>query len=230
MQALTILPDTRGRDALLQQEVLQELRWDTRVAETEVGVSVEEGVVTLTGTVGSYGKKLAAGEAAHRVPGVWDVANDLQVKVPGLGTPTDAEVALAVRTRLRRDAFLPHEQVQTTVSDGWITLEGTVTLGGQREDAERVVSHLAGVRGVTNHLRVVTPQVDPRDLHRAIREALDRRSWRAAERIEVRVREGVVTLTGHVQSWQEQRALLGAVSHMPGVQAVEDDLHLDVGG
>jgi osmotically-inducible protein OsmY len=61
----------------------QELKWDTRVNEAEIGVSVTRGVVTLTGTVGSWGRKMAAQDAAHRVNGVLDVANDIRVKPAG---------------------------------------------------------------------------------------------------------------------------------------------------
>lgn len=66
-------------DSEIQQAVLRELKWDTRVEETDVGVEVNAGVVTLTGTVSSWAKRMAAQEAAHRVGGVLDVANDVDV-------------------------------------------------------------------------------------------------------------------------------------------------------
>src|SRR5512143_1737873 len=93
-------------DSEIQQEVLRELKWDTRVEETEVGVTVERGIVTLTGTLASYGKKLAAQEAAHRVFGVLDVANDIQVRVTGSTGRTDAEIAHAVRNALEWDIWI----------------------------------------------------------------------------------------------------------------------------
>ena len=74
-------------DDQIKQEVEQELRWDTRVEGNEIGVAVSRGVVALTGVVSSYAKKVAAQEAAHRVFGVLDVANDMQVKLPGKSCP-----------------------------------------------------------------------------------------------------------------------------------------------
>ena len=142
------------RDAAIQQDVLRELRWDTRVEETDVGVEVDKGIVTLTGTVSSYTKKLAAQEAAHRVRGVLDVVNDITVKIPSVGARTDTEVAQAVRRALEWDPLIPEERIRTTVSNGWVILEGEVERGSQREDAEHAVRHLEGVHGVTNKITV----------------------------------------------------------------------------
>lgn len=139
-------------DSQIQQEVLRELKWDTRVEETEVGVTVERGIVTLTGTLASYGKKLAAQEAAHRVFGVLDVANDIQVRVPGNMARTDAEIAQALRSALEWDVWVDQERIKSTVSNGWVTLEGDVGLFREREDVERVVRRLTGVRGLTNKI------------------------------------------------------------------------------
>ena len=111
-------------DKHIHQDVLRELRWDSRVEETEVGVEVDQGVVTLTGTVASYAKKLAAQDAAHRVTGVLDVANDIRVRMPGSPGHTDTEIAQAVRHALKWDALVPHTRIMSTVEDGWVTLEG----------------------------------------------------------------------------------------------------------
>lgn len=116
-------------DAKIHEDVIRELKWDTRVDETDVGVEVDKGVVTLTGTVSSYAKSRAAREAAHRVAGVLDVANDILVHVPGGFSRTDTEIAQAVRNALQWDAHVPHERIETTVSVGWVTLEGTVASG-----------------------------------------------------------------------------------------------------
>jgi osmotically-inducible protein OsmY len=76
-------PTPAKSDAEIQRDVLRELAWDPRVEQAEIGVEVRHGVVTLSGTVSSWGKRVAAEEAAHRVAGVLDVANEVQVKVPG---------------------------------------------------------------------------------------------------------------------------------------------------
>jgi osmotically-inducible protein OsmY len=211
-------------DAMIQQEVLLELKWDTRVDESEIGVAVEKGVVTLKGTVSNYARKLAAQEAAHRVAGVLDVANDIQVRVPGSLTHSDTDIAQAVRRALEWDVWVPDEQIRSTVSGGWVTLEGAVELLRERNDAERAVRHLAGVRGVTNKIVVAAPSIKPDDVRDVIEEALERRAERQADRIQVAVSEGNVILSGRVRSWEEKRAILGAVSHARGVSEVTDRL------
>ncbi len=219
-----MLVATVKTDRQVQQEVLRELRWDSRVDETEVGVEVDKGVVTLTGTVDSYAKKLAAREAAHRVVGVLDVADDIRVKSPGGRDGTDTEIARAVRTTLEWDAFVPDQKIRSTVTDGFVTLEGEVATLREKEDAEAAVHNLARVKGVRNRLFVAAVQADPVKLRESIEEALERRAEREAERIRVRVGDGTVVLEGRVRTWPEKQAILGAVSHAPGVRDVKDKL------
>ena len=216
-------------DFQIQQEVLLEIKWDSRVEATKVGVTADRGVVTLTGTVGSFAEKLAAQEAAHRVPGVLDVANDLQVKVAEGAARTDTEIAQAVRRALEWDALVPGQSIQSTVSDGWVTLAGSVAYLRQGQDALRAVRNLAGVRGVTNQLRVVPPTLRPGDVQRLIEQALERQALREADRIEISVTDGEVDLSGRVRTWAERRAILGAVSHAPGVQTVNCRISVDPG-
>jgi osmotically-inducible protein OsmY len=217
----------RKSDSEIQNQVLQELKWDTRVEETEVGVQVDKGVVTLTGNVSSYAKKLAAQEAAHRVAGVLDVANDTQVKIPGGLIRTDTEVAQAVRRALEWDVMIPEQRIQSTVVEGWITLEGTVDFLRERQDAERTVRNLTGVRGVNNKIVVKAPSPKPTQVRQRIEEALERNAEREAKRIQVEVSDGAVTLSGNVRSWLEAEAVVGAVSHAPGVQKVTDHLRIN---
>ena len=189
-------------DAQIQQDVLKELDWDPRVEETEVGVSVQHGVVTLSGTVTSWAKRMAAQEAAHRVAGVLDVANDIVVKVPGGLGRSDTEIAHAVRNALEWDVFVPDQDIQSTVSNGWVTLTGMVETVSEREDAARAVRNLVGVRGVDNQITVRQLRVAPERIRAAIEEALERRAEREARRIDVTVSpDGEVTLAGHVRSW-----------------------------
>ncbi|HKX26714.1 MAG TPA: BON domain-containing protein [Blastocatellia bacterium] len=207
-------------------EVLFQLGWDSRVKQTEVVVTVAKGVVTLTGVVDSYAKKLAAQEATHRARGVLDVANEIEVVVPGCFRRTDSEIALATRQALEWDVLVPSDHIHSTVTDGWVRLEGQVEYYSERIDAERAIANLAGVRGVTNRL-AVRSRVEPERVKFLIEDVLERRADREADRIRVRVDEGAVTLTGAVNSWEEKRAILGAVSHAPGVTAVNDHLFID---
>ena len=123
--------------------------------------------------------------------------------------------------------WVPEERIKSTVSNGCVILEGEVNLLREREDAERAIRRLAGVRAVTNKIDVKPSKVAADDLREAIEAALDRRAEREARRIRVEVRDGKVTLSGRVRSWAEKRAILGTVSHAPGVRAVEENLFVD---
>lgn len=211
-------------DPEIHRDVLEELTWDPRVDETDVGVEVDGGVVTLTGTVTSWAKRQAAQEAARRVAGVLDVANDIVVKTPGGLTRTDTEIAQAVRRTLQWDVFVPDQQIGSTVTNGCVTLDGTVDRLIERDDAERAVRNLAGVTTVINKITVREPSELDEKIERAIARALERRAERHARQIRVAVRDGVATLSGTVTSWSERRALLGAVKATRGVVAVKDEL------
>jgi len=213
-------------DEELQSEVRFQLGWDSRVKQTEVGVTVHKGVVTLTGAVDSYAEKLAAQAAAHRVPGAVDVVNKIEVRIPGNLQHSDEEIAQAVRHALEWNVLVPANEIYSTVSEGWVTLMGEVEYYRERVDVERAVSNLAGVRGVTNSVRVCMP-VEPERIKFLIEDVLERRADREACRIRVKVEGGEVTLTGAVNSWDEKKAILGAISHTPGVGALHDHLFID---
>ena len=219
-------PATKS-DAQIQQEVLRELKWDSRVEETEIGVIVDDGIVTLTGNVGSYAKKLAALEATHRVVGVLDIADEIKVVVLGSRPRSDTEIAQAVRHALEWDAMVKDDRIRSTVSNGWVFLEGTAESLYEREDVERAVRRLAGVRGVTDQIIVTGPTINSGVVQKLIEEALERRADRIAHHIKVSVSDGDVRLEGRVRSWAEKRAVLGVVSHAPGIKAVTDGLMID---
>lgn len=214
-------------DKELERDVGHELRWDSRIGETTINLRVRDGVATLTGIVTSYAKKVAAQEAAHRVTGVLDVANDIEVKPANGSARRDTEIAAAVRNALEWDALVPNEQILSTVSDGWVTLEGNVNYCREREDAERAILRLSGVIGVINKITIQKRDVDPKELRAKIESALERRADREAERLRVDIHDGAVDLWGRVHSWQEKRAVLGSISHAPGVSRVVDHLRVD---
>lgn len=219
--------DLRKTDRDIQGDVIRELAWDTRLAPAEVGVQVRSGTVTLTGTVQSWAKLRAATEAAHRVAGVLDVANDLTVKLPGDTRKTDTEIAQAVRHALAWDTLVPDREIQTTVSHAVVTLEGEVAYWSQRFDAERAVERLAGVTRVINRI-VVTPvdHVSVDETRNAVEKALGRHAEREAERIDLQATNGELNVTGTVQSWQEKEAVLGAIRGTRGVRSVADHLRI----
>jgi osmotically-inducible protein OsmY len=217
----------RRSDRDLKQRVLRELKWDSRVSWASINVEVTDGVVTLVGTVPSYVQKIAAQGAAHRVAGVLDVANDIEVRPIDQFVRTDSEIASAVRNALEWDALVPNEQIQSTVSDGFVTLEGQVDYGRERKDAERAIRRLAGVVGVINKITIRKQPVNEKQLREEIQFALERRADREAERLRIEVRDGAVNLWGRVHSWQEKRAVIGSISHAPGVTHLKDHLRID---
>ncbi|MBI3965250.1 MAG: BON domain-containing protein [Chloroflexi bacterium] len=213
-------------DATTQQAVLSALLWDPSVDETRVGVTVENGIVTLTGTAATNAQRVAAHQAAHRVAGVLDVANEIRVEPPGSLTRTDLDIAQAVRQALEWNMEVP-AQIVSTVTNGWVTLEGEVRLLHEREEAERAVRNHAGVRGVTNKITVAPHQVDAAEIATEIQAVLERRAERAAHHIQVKVDGDTVTLTGPVRTWTDRRAIIGATKYTAGVREIVDQLRLD---
>jgi osmotically-inducible protein OsmY len=214
-------------DSEIQQAVQRELEWDSRVDHTDIGVSVRNGIVTLDGNVDSWAKRVAAQQAAHRVGGVLDVANDIRVKPPGAAARTDSDVAEAVRLALDWNVFVPQGAIHSTVSNGTVTLDGEVDFLAQRDDAERAIEHLAGVTLVLNNIIVkVGPARHAGDVRQAIHNALERRATRESDRIRVDERDGVVTLSGVCHTWPERKAIVGAARGTPGVRSVHDELRI----
>jgi osmotically-inducible protein OsmY len=212
-------------DEEIQKDVLAELKWDAQVQPNEIGVSVKDGVVTLTGWVDSYLKKLAAEDAAHRVVGVKAVANDIELKL--FSERTDADIAEASIRALQWDALVPADKIQVTVSKGWVTLKGEVNWNFEKQDAERVVRRLTGVKGVSN-LITVKPNTTPSELKKRIQDALVRNAKVDANKITVEVQGSKAILKGTVRAWVEKEEAERVAWLAPGVTSVENRITVDV--
>jgi osmotically-inducible protein OsmY len=211
------------RDAEVQKHVIDELRWEPSVKDEEIAVSARDGVVTLSGTVDTFPQRYAAVRAAERVRGVRAVADEIEVKLPGTHARTDTEIAHAAANALRWNIEVPGERVQAKVSDGWLTLEGTVDWQYERRAAERSVRYLTGVKGIVN-LIALKPRASSYDVSQRIKDALRRGAEEDAAQIQVSAHDGKVTLKGTVRSWSERRDAERAAWNALGVTNVDDQL------
>lgn len=223
---MTIATTLRS-DADIQTEVLAELKWEPRVQAPEIGVAVKDGVVMLTGWVDSYTKRWAAEDAAHRVRGVKAVANDIEVRLGTGGERPDTEIAAAAARALEWDALLVPERIDVTVSKGWITLRGTVDWHYKKQEAERAVRNLPGVKGVSNLIDVKS-KMQPAEIKKQVEQALVRTAQTDAEHISVEVNDGKVTLKGTVRAWVERQEAERAAWRAPGVVSVDNRITVGV--
>ena len=210
-------------DLQLHKDVLDEIRWDPRVKETEIGVAAKDGVVTLTGSVETYAQKYAVERDVERVTGVRAVADDLHVRPSGAFLRNDTDIAHSVVNALAWDIEVPAEKITAKVEKGWITLKGNVDWNYQKVAAERAVRYLAGVKGISN-LIDVKPIVSPVEVKSKIEAALKRNAELDAKSINVETTNGKVILKGHVRSWAERADAEHAAWAAPGVREVDDRL------
>lgn len=209
-------------DAQLQKDVIDELRSQPNLASLEIGVATREAVVTLTGAVPSFTQKLAALQAARRVFGVRAVADEIEVRLPAITTKSDTEIAHAAIDALKWDVEVPDERIRLSVTDGWVTLEGSVDWHYQRRAADRAVRRLIGVKGVIDRITVAQPRIAPAEVKRRIADALRRSATVDSQRITVEAHDSKVTLRGNVRSWAERDDAESAAWAVPGVTGVED--------
>ena len=205
-------------DKQLQQDVMDDLRWDPSIDASKVGVSATNGVVLLTGAVPSFFQKQSAERIVKRVAGVRAVANDIEVRLPNATERTDTDIAQAALNALKWDTSVPDERV---------TLEGTVDWNYQKESCEKVVERLVGVKGVTNHLSV-TPHVKSQDVKNQIKTALHRYAELESRNIEVDSADSTITLRGQVRSWAERKEAETAAWMAPGVTQVKNEIIVSV--
>ena len=213
----------------LQKDVMEEIKSDPllRTIASEIGVTAKEGVVTLSGLVDSYSKKLAAERAAQRVMGVKVVAIDLEVKVRDTGSRTDIEIADAVKNALKWHTAVNEDLIEIKVDDGWISLDGTAEWDYQKKAAEVAVQDLVGVRGVTNRILVRSEAVDAREHKNKISAAFHRSATIDSSNVRVDVLGNKVTLHGKVRSWAEKREAENVALGLPGVVGVDNQIEID---
>lgn len=209
----------------IQQNVMEELKWEPLLNASEIGVAVKNGVVTLSGIVDTYAKKVAAEKAAKRVAGVKAVAEDITVRLfPGT-KKTDAEIAEAVLTALQWHSAVQEDQIKVKVEDGIVTLEGEVQWQFQKDAARNMVENLNGVREISNKIKI-TPAVTSKNIKHEINAAFHRHATVDSGKIKVEVSGSRVTLRGKVRSWAEKRDAEIAAWLAPGVNTIDNELEI----
>lgn len=210
-------------DLSLRKSILEELEFQPDIDAANIGVAVDNGVVTLTGHVTNYAQKISAERAVKAVKGVRALAEEIQVRLDkGAGTADDT-IANRALNIIDWSSDLPAGAVKVIVENGWVSLEGQVDWQYQKEIVERAVRKLSGVVGVDNRL-TLRPRVDVVDIQQRIEEALKRNAEVDAKGIHIKVEGDVVKLEGKVHLWRERQIAERAAWSVPGVNKVEDHL------
>lgn len=214
-------------DLQIQKDVIEELRWEPFLNSSEIGVAVKNGIVTLSGQVDSYSKKLFAEKAAKKVSGVKAVAEDIQVGIlPGL-RKTDTEIAEAVLNALKWHSAIQEEKIKIKVENGNVKLEGEVEWEYQRSSINSAIENLAGVHSVIN-LVTVKPKITPSEVQQKIKAAFQRSATIDAGKITAEVFGSKVILRGPVRSFAEKEDAEVAAWNAPGITSVESKLEIEL--
>ena len=210
-------------DSEIKQDILDELAWQPNIDETQIGVIVEDGVVTLTGIVNEFSKKVAAKKAVKSVVGVKAIAEDIEVKYGDDYKKSDQEIAKAAVNTLEWNASVPKEKVMIAVENGYIYLSGKVDWEYQKNSAKRAVAYLMGVKGVVNNIEI-QPKVKPSDVKDKIARAFKRSADVDASEILIDVEGSTVRLRGTVNSIKEKEDAQSAAFRAPGIIKVKNEL------
>ena len=213
-------------NAELQTDVQNAIKWEPLLNAAEIGVTAKDGVVSLTGVVDSYAKKMEAEDAAKKVIGVNALVEKIEVKFPSTWTKTNAEIANEVLTALKSNWSVPKDKVTVKVEDGWVTLEGKLPWNYQKDAAKSAVNYLTGVKGVTNNIKIesdIHDAIEQKDVENAIA-----RNWSIDDHdINVKVSGTTVTLSGVADSWYQKEEAGRIAWNTPGIWHVKNDLAVD---
>ena len=213
-------------DEEIKKDIVNHLSWDSRIDASDITIEVDDGSVTLSGQVPTYTAKHAAAGNAWLVNGVDAVENELEVSyVSSVTIPDDAEIKSNIIDTLRWDPDLLSYKIDVDVSNGWVTLDGTVEAFWEKIHAETKAESVRGVIGVTNQLAVVpTERITDEQIGKDITDALARNIHVNVDDVTVRIEDGEVTLTGTVPTWRAKSAAYDSALYTLGVTEVDNNL------
>lgn len=210
-------------DGQVQHDVIAELDWEPSVDHADIGVAVNDGVVTLSGYVKSYPEKMAAEKAARRVAGITAIAEEIKVRFASDPKTADHEIAKRIIDMFSWNVSIPHDKIKVKVEHGWVTLTGIVDWFYQSNEARKVAGKVSGVLGVSNLLEVRNLPTS-RDVKDRIMAAFKRQADLDAATVTVVTDGGTVRLGGKVKAWNERGIAERAAWAAPGVTKVEDNI------
>jgi len=213
----------QNSDQELRTNVTDELTYDPSIDTAHVSVAVTDGMVTLSGHVGSLPERHGATRAAMRVLGVRGVTDDMVVRGPDASSSTDADIGDAANQMLTWAVDVPADTVKADVHDHIVTLSGTVNWQYQRQAAARAVMNMRGVTGVANNI-FLTATAPAQGFEAEIQAAMLRNAQLDSRAITTEVAGAEVTLRGTVHSWAELRQAEYIAWSAPGVTSVKNGL------
>ncbi len=210
-------------DSALRQDILDELEFEPSIDANDIGVAVEDGVVTLSGHVPNFSQRQVVERVVARVKGVRGIAQEIEVRFLGGPGTSDDEIAKRVLDTLKWSTLVPDGKVQVKVQDGHVTLSGKLEWNYQKTGAADAVRDLKGVTGITNLIEL-SPRPSSIDVKKRIEEALRRSAEVEGKHIQVDVAGNKVILRGNVKAWNERSVVEQAAWATPGVHTVDDRL------
>ncbi|WP_045502819.1 BON domain-containing protein [Chryseobacterium sp. StRB126] len=209
----------------LQKDVQDAIKWEPMLQSAEIGVIVKDGIVSLTGTVDSYAKKIQAEHTAKNVLGVRVLIENIEVKLPDPRVKTDIEIGQEIIAAFKSNTFIPEDKIIAKVEKGWVDLDGEVAWNYLSDITENAVKYLPGVKGIYNNI-IINPEIENTVEKSDIKKALKRSAIDDSD-INVSVSGAIVTLTGTVHTWQQREEAERIVWKTPGIQKVKNELQVD---
>ena len=212
-------------DSQIQKDVIAQLNWEPILNAANIGVFVKDGIVTLTGIVDSYSKKLVAERVAKNTSGVKAIAEEIQVGISSSSRRTDTEIAEAILNALKWHSAVNENKIKIKVEDGVVTLNGEVEWDYQRRAAKKAIENLTGIRAIYNFISVTTTAT-PIDIKKKISDFFHRSATIDSDRVTVEIAGNKVILRGTVQSIKEKEDAELAAWSAPGIIEVDNRLEV----